>query len=174
MALDATVASAAANSYLTIAEADALAHADPVSGPRWLETTLVEDKERALIAATSDVDLYRKHVGERYASTQALLFPRVTDVAGDPAVAFLPLDVKRATYEQAVYLVENAHLIRAAGSQRASGHISRSDATGGWQAATNPTFGLFAPKMVEYLDRLGAAPRAGGRYLVSVPIASGL
>lgn len=170
MALDATVAGAAANSYLTVAEAEAFAATDPVAGAKWLTATL-DEKEQLLVAATADVDLYRKSVGPRWLTTQARLFPRLADAVGDPLVPFLLLDVKRAAYEQAVYLQANGHLIAAAASNRASGHLSRSDSDGGWTSAINPTFGLYAPRMTEYLDRIGAAGRTG-RYLVSVPMAS--
>lgn len=170
MPLDATVAGAAANSYLTIPEADAFASVDPVLGAKWLAATL-EEKERLLIAATDDVDLYKKAVGARYSASQARLFPRSTDVTGDPALPFLLPDVKRATYEQAVYLLDNAHLIAQAANHRANGLLNSADGNGSWTAALSPTYGLYAPKMTERLDRIGAAGRSG-RFLVSVPIAS--
>lgn len=55
MALDATIAGAAANSYLTVAEADARAANDPISGETW-QAAALDEKERALVTATDDVD----------------------------------------------------------------------------------------------------------------------
>lgn len=170
MDLDATVAGSAANSYLTVAEADELAAVDLVNGDAWRKAP-VGDKEKALIAATGYVDAYKKAAGTRWASTQALLFPRLEDAGGDPVAPFLLFDVKRGTYEQAVYLLRNGHLIADAAAHRAQGVISASSGDGGYTAALSPTYGLYAPMMQEYLDRIGAAGRTG-RFLVSVPIGS--
>lgn len=169
MALDATVAGAAANSYLTLVEAAAFAAVDPILGEKWLADDDAK-REQLLQAATSDVDTYKRSTVP-YSSTQALLFPRDVDVEGDPALPVLLAAVKRATYEQAVYLLDNAHLIAQAASHRAHGLLSSSDDDGSWNAAVNPSYGLYAPRMREALDRIGASSRTG-RYLVSVPIAS--
>lgn len=170
MVFDATVAGLAATSYLTVEDADALAAVDPVGGEAWLSSA-TDEKEQALMAATADVDTYRRAVAFRYDEEQPLLFPRLEDVRGDPALPFIPRQVERATYEQATYLRQNAHLIRGAASQRARAVISASDGDGGFTAAVSPTWGLYAPKMVELLDAIGAAGRTGRR-IVSVPMAS--
>lgn len=170
MVLDATVAGPAANSYLTVAEADDLAATDPIYGDAWLKAAL-DEKERHLVGATLDVERYRRASGPRHLATQARFFPRNVDAGGTPAVPFLLGEVRRATYAQAAYVLVNGHLIRDAGSNRASGHLSRSDADGGFTQALSPTFGRYAPDMQEELDRIGAAGRTG-RFLISVPIAS--
>lgn len=168
--LDATVAGATADSYLSVVEADAYAANDPVTGDAWLAATLGE-KERLLVAATADVDLFKKSVGVRYSSGQALLYPRAIDFLGDPMVPFLHPAVKRATYEQATYLRGNARLIADSASRRAQGLLNAGDGDGSWTAAMSPTYGLYAPKMVERLESIGAAGRAG-RFIYSVPIGS--
>lgn len=170
MVLDATVAGANANSYLTVGEADALAAEDPVHGDAWLMAPL-DRREQHLVAATGYVDAYKKSAGERWLSGQALLFPRKVDATGSPLVPFLHRDVKRATYEQAVYLLANAHLIAQAANHRAQGLLSVSQGDGSWTRSMSPSDGLYAPMMREFLDRIGSASRSG-RTLISVPIAS--
>lgn len=170
MVLDATVAGAAANSYLTVAEADAFAAGDPVSGDAWL-AALDDAKERSLIAAAEDVDLYRRAAGVRYVTTQARLFPRSVDWIGTPPVAFVLPDVKRGQYEQAVYLLRYGALIADSQARRARGLYSFSDDDGSGTQALSPDFGLYAPKMTERLDRIGSSGRAR-MTLVSVPMTS--
>lgn len=169
MTLDATVAGPDANSYLELEEADAFAETDAVNGEAWL-TADEAPKERALLAATNDVDLYKRTAGVRYSSVQALLFPRDTDL-DDSALPILVADVRRATYEQAVYLLRNAKLLADAAARRARALYSFSDDDGSATQALSPSFGLYAPKMTEYLDRIGAAGRST-RTLVSVPMTS--
>lgn len=169
MVLDATVAGPSANSYLTVADADEFAAIDTVNGDAWL-AGMSEAKQRALQAATSDVDLYKRSAGVRYSTIQALLFPRDTDL-DSLAVPFLLGDVRRATYEQAVYLLRNAKVIGDAAARRARALFNFSDDDGSGQPALNSSFGLFAPKMTEYLDRIGAAARST-RTLTSVPYTS--
>lgn len=169
MALDATVAGSSANSYLTLADAEAFAVADPVNGDAWLAAA-VDVQERALKAATVDVGLYKRAAGLPYVSTQALLYPRGVDVDALD-VPFILADVRRATYEQAVYLIRNAKLIADAAARRARGLYSFSDDDGSATQSLDPATSLYAPKMMEYLDRIGAAARAV-RTLVSVPMTS--
>ena len=151
MALDATVAGASANSYLTVAEADALAQAD--LGPqadRWLHaSTTTAAKEKALQRATRELDAYVERLGVgRYSTDQSLLFPRSIDVSGDPEVPFLPTTIRQAAYEQAAFVLSNALALDEAASRRAKGWFSYSnpDGTGGSLAA-DPLFGRLAPSV---------------------------
>ena len=155
MALDATVAGASANSYLTVEDADALARAD--LGPqadRWLHpSTTLADKEKALQRATREIDAYVDRLGVApYSADQALLFPRETDVAGDPLAPFLPRSIKQAAYEQATYVLTNAPALDEAAGRRAKGWFSYSnpDGTGGSLAA-DPLFGRLAPSVQSLL-----------------------
>lgn len=128
MDLIVTPGAANANAYLTVAEADARAEGDiRPSGERWLkadETT----KARAIATATVQVDLFVQTVGLRAVPGQALLFPRATDVVdGQPVI---PAHVKVACYEQARYLMSNAHLRDAAEAMSASELLSQADDDG--------------------------------------------
>lgn len=169
MTLDSTVAGPDANSYLDADEADAFAATDAVNGDAWLAAE-DEAKDRALMAATTDVDLYKRSSGTRYSAVQALLYPRDIDL-DDAAMPILLADVRRATYEQAVYLLRNAKLIADAAARRARALYSFSDDDGSGTQALSPGFGLYAPKMTEYLDRIGSVSRSR-RTLGSVPMTS--
>ncbi|MCE5281962.1 MAG: hypothetical protein LLG93_07650 [Deltaproteobacteria bacterium] len=79
MAIDATVSGASANSYMTVANADARAPAYPNSA-LWLALTTPQ-KEAMLQRATRLVDRYRRWE-LRLVSTQRLAFPRACDKAG--------------------------------------------------------------------------------------------
>lgn len=171
MVLDATVAGSAANSYLTVAAADALAATDAIHGTAWLAAA-TPDKERMLIAATRDCEVFKGNVGATYSATQARRFPRVVDVATD--VPFLPQALLQAAYEQAAHLLVNHKHIADAQARRAQGTLSQQDANGAWTAAIDPRFGRYAPGMVEQLAQLAAVVRPGGRRIVSAPIGTRL
>lgn len=147
MVLDATLAGAAANSYLTVAEADALARDDlGTTAERWLAAS-VPDREKALIRATREIDLFVADAGGmRYSATQALLFPRAVDVTGTPALPFLHRSIRAAAYSQAAYVLENAKRIDQAASRRARGFLrfDENDGPSG-ELALDPAFGLLAP-----------------------------
>ncbi len=144
MPLDATVGTASANSYLSVAAADLLAQSDLGRAPKdWLAAT-DDEKEAALTRATEEIDAHLSRVAYAYAPTQALLFPRAEDVVSSAAV--IPLRIQRATYRQAVYLIRNASLIDDAASRRARGmlNFSNPDGTGG-QVSTDGSFGRLDP-----------------------------
>ena len=169
MALDATVAGESANSYLSVADADELAATDPINGDHWAQA---DDpaKERALVAATRDVEVFKGAVGTAYSLTQARRFPRVGDLAGDPAEPYLLEPLRMATYEQAVHLLVNGRLIADGQARRAQGTLSQQDANGAWTAALDPRFGRYAQAMIEYLSEIVAVTRPGGRRIIDVPI----
>lgn len=173
MTLDATVAGPTANSYLTVADADALAAVDlGRNAAQWLDAaTTTAIKEAALQRATREIDGNFPIAGMwvRYDADQALLFPRPQDATGVPLVPYIHANVRLACYHQAAYLVHNADAIDDAAARRARGLFSFSDSEGGGSVALDPTFGLLSPQAQAYLG----AVRAGGRgTLVSVPIAS--
>lgn len=169
--LDAEVAGASANSYLTVAEADELAAADAILGSKWLSTP-EDERARCLVAATRDCERFKGDAGPAWSTTQARRFPRTVDaVAGVP---FLPRPLRQATYEQAAHLLANAGLIRDAQARRAQGTLSQQDANGGWTAALDPRFGRYAPGMIEALAEITAVVRHGGRRIVAVPMGTSL
>jgi len=119
MALDATVAGASADAYLTVADADAIAAADMGSeAERWLSSsTTVTQREIALKRATREIDDL-PHSGTAYSTTQALVYPLSDDldVNGDPIIV---KRVRHATYYQAAFVLSNAAVIDRANARRA-------------------------------------------------------
>lgn len=133
MAFDATVAGATANSYLTVAEADAIAAARV--GPfaaLWRDAaTTQQAKEQALQQATSEVDAYLGSSGiAHYSATQALLYPRAGDVLNN--VPFIIQAVRQATFAQAKFLNANAAVLDAAETRKARGIESGSEPNVTW------------------------------------------
>lgn len=173
MALDATVAGASANSYLTVADADVLApqvlglgtYADTWQGAP------IDRKELALIRASHDLDRYKRTTSAPYSESQAMVFPRATDYAGDPVAPYIHGNVQRATVAQAAYLLANASVLDAAASRRAQGLITSATDDGSWTQSIDPAFNLMSPDAVMYL---GAVPGYRRPTLHSVPISSGI
>lgn len=167
MTLDATVADADANSYLTVADADAFADAD--LGPdvdAWNAATDA-DKERALQLATADIDAAYGRISLLFTADQALVFPRDVDAsAGTP---FIPAAVARATWEQAKYRFANQKLFAAARARRARGLASFSDDDGSGTMSLHPEMeGLSTAAQ----RLLGTIPRTNRTTLMSVPLRS--
>ena len=73
MALDATVGTTTANSYVTLAEANAY-FSSILNKPLWTGLDLV--KEQSLIQATSELDIYFEWIGIIKSVTQSLAWPR--------------------------------------------------------------------------------------------------
>lgn len=106
LSLTATAGSSSANSYVTIAEADAyfLAHPDFTT---W-DALDTPTKQRHLIRATREIDLeaingtkYDTSISTAGAPTQPLKFPRGQDVSSN-GTKYIPVSVKNACYEQAL------------------------------------------------------------------------
>ena len=98
--INATLSSASANSYVTLAEADAYFETVP-SSTQW-DNKQDDKKNRALIAATRWIDSF-VFFGDRCDHGQALKFPRnnyqVDDV--ELACTAIPNNIKYAQYELA-------------------------------------------------------------------------
>lgn len=171
MALDATVAGASADSYLTVAAADAYAAAD--LGPdvdAWAAAT-VASKESALKLATADIDAEYGLDVARYSITQALVFPRSTDLVAN--VATLPSGVKRATWEQAKYRYANRKLFADARARRARGLASFSDDDGSGTMSLHAEMeglSIAARRFLAGVTRY----RTGGRRIIDVPVGTAL
>jgi hypothetical protein len=166
MPLIATPGAADANSYLSVAEADAIA-AEVGLGRDAAVWDAAEDadKAKALIRATSEVDAYVGFAGVRWATDQALLFPRYYDV-NTSLIPYIVSNVRLATFHQAVYDLANANLIADADARRARGLVSFSDDDG--------SGALGDPQMLSARARwhLRSLKGSGRATLVSVPIAS--
>jgi len=98
--IDATLSGAAANSYVTLAAANAYFETVPDS-TTWASKT-DDQKNRALISATRWIDALSFY-GDRCTETQALKWPRDNyKVDGiDLACTLIPDGIKTATYELA-------------------------------------------------------------------------
>lgn len=169
MALDATVAGAAADSYLTVAQADALATADV--GPEaegWTAATL-DQKERALKRATRDLDNHLRSGWPTYSATQALLFPRLIDRNATGPV--LPRGVRTACYEQATYVLANAKVLDRANTRRARDMQSAAEPNNSYSQPVQSDVALLSPAALAYLA--GYATAAGRRGMRSVRMSSG-
>lgn len=160
MALDATPAGAAADSYIDVATADALAANDLGGFVGTWTAADTDTKERALKKATRMIDAYV--IGDEFIAlteTQSLLFPRVQDT-DDAGVAIIPKRLALATYEQAKHLIANADLLEAAASRRARGLTNFSEPNVSGSISENADLGRMAPEVIDYLA--GYAPGAGG------------
>lgn len=98
--IDATLEGASANSYVTLAEADAYFETTPASST-WDDKS-DDQKNRALISATRNLDVLT-YYGERCTTTQALKWPRkeYTVDGIELACTFIPDEIKIATFELA-------------------------------------------------------------------------
>lgn len=160
MTLVATVAAADADSYLTLAAAEALALRD--IGPErdaW-DHAGPEDREAALRRATREIDGYIEGPAPRVAyspGVQALYFPRAIDLDddGDPVI---PSRVQQATYQQAIHILANKDLIAAANAQRTTGDGSEGGQAYGIDAGAGP---LLSRAALHYLAGFARAPRSG-------------
>lgn len=105
LVIDATIAGASANSYGTVAEATTYfeGHLD---GATWTGAT-EPNRAIALVHAARQIDALRFR-GEKNATTQAMMFPLGTQAnLGECAVVTaIPVAVKRAQFEQSVYLLK--------------------------------------------------------------------
>jgi hypothetical protein len=108
--IDATLQGASANSYVTLAEANAYFETTP-DDANWVDKT-DDQKNRALISATRFIDDFEFY-GERCTTTQALKWPRKDyKVDGIKLVCTLiPDEIKVATFELARALANNTNAL---------------------------------------------------------------
>jgi hypothetical protein len=108
--INATLSSASANSYVTLADADAYFETVPNSST-WTDKT-TDQKNRALISATRWIDSLNFY-GDRCDNGQSLKWPRnnyhVDRV--ELTCTLIPADIKYATYELARALANDTDAI---------------------------------------------------------------
>lgn len=111
----ATVGSASANSYLTVAAADDLANLT-LGTLAWSSAT-TDNKGRALIMATRYLDELQ-WLGDKASTTQALLWPRTGAECGDWSFtdSEIPQPVKQATFDLAEALLGDSALLSGPGT----------------------------------------------------------
>ena len=100
--VDATVGGAAANSYLSVADAGTLLN-NRLGIDAWTAAS-TDDKGRALIMATMEIDSLPLS-GFKMSSTQALMFPRTTQVE---ATDQIPVQIQRACAAQALWALQHS------------------------------------------------------------------
>jgi hypothetical protein len=106
LVVDSTVGGASANSYVSVAEADAY-HDSRVTYATWAAAS-ADSKARAVVSATRMLDDYICWKGNKAALTQALRWPRYSmfDRDGDSIDSnVVPTDLKYATAELAAALL---------------------------------------------------------------------
>ncbi len=108
--IDATLGGASANSYVTLADADAYFETTPDSAT-WTDKTN-DQKNRALISATRWIDALNFY-GNRCSTTQALKWPRkdYTVDGIDLACTLIPIGIEVATFELARALANDTDAI---------------------------------------------------------------
>lgn len=107
-AFDAGVGSATATSYVSV-EAAADYFATRYNTAAW-DALVQATKEKALMAATSRLEM-EAWVGRKASTDQALAWPRLGIYDRDQryvSTSVIPLEVKRATCELALHLLNNA------------------------------------------------------------------
>jgi len=175
MALDATVAGASADSYLTVAAADALAAGDLVGDPevaKWLDpATTLAMKEQALRQASNHVNAQVSTGWLPYApaaqASSGMVFPRSIDVTG--STPFIPKGIKLAVYQQARYLLRNARTIAQARVRQAQALESASEPDVSWSRSGDDSGELSSAALIHLAPFVRVQ---GGRGLRSVRLAS--
>jgi len=105
MALDATIGGAAANSFVTLAEANAY-FGDALGGEVWL-TFSESDRNKALVSACRQLSRF-KFRGTRETASQALPWPRLLqwDEQSEQIYNRMPSEIKEANFEEALSLLQ--------------------------------------------------------------------
>jgi hypothetical protein len=110
--VDATLAGANANSYISVADATTY-FGNRLDAADWTAAS-TDDKGASLITATTWLETL-DYYGDRSSTTQALKWPR-TDVECDGIEAdatFIPREIKTATCEVALALLRNPTMMRS-------------------------------------------------------------
>ncbi len=143
MPLDTTVGGSAADSYVSLAEADGFGASDIGRFAQAWADAPIEKKEAALRRAAREIDAYVGIAPDEayYYGVQARAFPRVRDISYSTHLPEIPSRVKFAQYLQAAYLCLASDQIDDAALRRSKGlsNYVNPDGTGG-QVANDPDF----------------------------------
>jgi len=113
MPLDATVGTATANSYVTVAEANSY-FADRAHSSAWVTAT---NKDQLLMSASRMLDWMLNFNGSRIYSTQVMQFPRIGVIKRDGVEVpetIIPQEVKFAVFELALSSVKKDRTVESA------------------------------------------------------------
>jgi hypothetical protein len=156
MPLDVTVGGSAADSYVSIAEADGFAASDIGRFAAAWVAAPIETKEAALRRAAREIDAYVGIAPDEayYYGVQARAFPRLRDIDYVTSLPEIPSRVKFAQYLQAAYLIVAADQIDDAALRRSKGlsNYVNPDGTGG-TVSNDATFGRYHP---DFIGSLGS------------------
>lgn len=109
MAIDSTVAGDSANSYVSLAEADAY-FAESFGRTAWASSG---DKESLLVSASKYLDMFLTWDGVKATDEQSMEWPRkfaYDKTRREYSSSIIPMPVKFATYELAYYMLVNGDL----------------------------------------------------------------
>lgn len=137
--LDSTLYGVSSESYLSVAEADALAI--ELGLTVWAAKT-TEQKEAALRVGTQDIDSHRVHNPIRYQWNQALKFPRTDDCGA------IPREIKRALMYQAEWIAVSGETDRKLWEGASAAPLSEA---GNTSPLCPRAMTIFAP----YISRVG-------------------
>lgn len=161
MTLDATVAGAASDSYLTVAAADALAAADlgPEAGKWAAASTTLDQQERALKRATREIDRGWRP-GAKHSTTQRLRWPRAVDIDADDA-PLIPADVAEATYYQAIFVLAKATTLDRANDRQARNASQASEPNTSYTVAQDGS-SIYSLRTLQAMEAYPRASRDSG------------
>lgn len=122
MSLDALAGSATDNSYLSVAEADAIALTRPGTLTWSAEATTDAQKEAALVTASSYLNQL-SWIGTKADPAQVMSWPRENAECDEKAYdnATIPLEVEQATFDIAEALLTDPGLLTGQGGTSAGG-----------------------------------------------------
>jgi DnaT-like ssDNA binding protein len=160
VALDVTPGGPNADSYLSVADADAFAASDlGRQATKWAAAS-PDEKERALKRATRDLDRAARFVYSYDPDVQALKFPSRIDVDTSGNL-IIPSSLEEATYEQASYVLNNADLIDDAQSRRARQLTNFAEPDVSGTVADDAAWGALAPRAKDLLEGLTSGSVVG-------------
>ena len=168
MGLVATVGDAAANSYVLRQDADDFFQLGMHPKSETWHVIADELRDQYLIRATYQIDMQKIRGGKADSMldgsgvpNQALKFPRSQD--DDGGTSYIPIEIKRATYEQAVYLAETGSQFDTRALLQAQGvtSVSIDDVSESYGGGGTSTLDVLAPIVKQLLLDGGFVVRAG-------------
>ena len=166
MAFNTTIGGATANSYVSVASADSYFNNyyqndawDEISSAASSTTTARTEKEGLLIQASRELDNTYRFFGSKYNTGsygddtyQALDFPRSGNVATGN-VLFIPLNVKEAVYQQAIWV-----------KLRRNKRVDNTDTITNLSLIANESYNFIKGYVNRQVQTVGSSPWQGYNY----------